>query len=286
MQLEVLDAPPYPPLHAASLPSAALLKPPLIFVHGSLHGAWCFHRFQAFFASRGFQTFAISLRRAGKSVCDADAVPTAEDHIHDLDALLARLRLPRAPLVLGHSMGGFVVQKWVARHPPVEPWRIVLLASTPPSGTSALAWRITKQLGFWKSMRLTMGFVRRSCVNDVGICREMFFSSKTAEGFVEDIEGDDALIRYMGYMKMTQTCLDSKSIKTPVEGTGALKGKVLVFGAELDNLVDRKALEETAEMWEGDLKVLENAPHDLMLYSRWDVAAKTLLDWIESETAQ
>ena len=40
---------------------------PLLFVHGAWHGAWCWERFQSFFAKNGYVSVAMSLRGHGKS---------------------------------------------------------------------------------------------------------------------------------------------------------------------------------------------------------------------------
>lgn len=52
------------PLHNAprSKPSP-VARPPLLCVHGSYHGAWCWaERFMPYFAARGYDVYAVSLR--------------------------------------------------------------------------------------------------------------------------------------------------------------------------------------------------------------------------------
>jgi pimeloyl-ACP methyl ester carboxylesterase len=85
---------------------------PILFVHGAQHGWWFWRRWQPFFAQAGFRTFAMSLRNHTGS----DPMPEADylaltvfDYVDDV---LAVCRWIGGPVVLvGHSMGGIVVQK-------------------------------------------------------------------------------------------------------------------------------------------------------------------------------
>ena len=36
-------------------------RPPLIFIHGAWHGAWCWERFLDYFAARGYPCYAVDL---------------------------------------------------------------------------------------------------------------------------------------------------------------------------------------------------------------------------------
>lgn len=255
-------------------------RPPLIFVHGSFHAAWCFQLFQSFFASHGFENYAVSLRGAGNTEWEQTSKPTAEDHVSDLSALLQQLCLPVPPIIIGHSIGGFIVQKWAEQDTSASLGAIVLMSSVPPSGNSKLVGRIMRRDGFWKTMRITLGFVRRSLTTDLPLCREMFFSPKTATWFSEDIEGDNKLGQYMELFKMTSKTLDVKSLKSAVRSTGNLRGKALVIGGSADSLIDVEALEESVNFWEADLCTFEDAPHDIMLYSKWEEVAGQVLEWI------
>ncbi len=45
--------------------------PPLLFIHGAWHGAWCWdEHFLDFFANNGFHAVALSLRGHGNSPTD------------------------------------------------------------------------------------------------------------------------------------------------------------------------------------------------------------------------
>jgi pimeloyl-ACP methyl ester carboxylesterase len=85
--------------------------PPLLFVHGAWHGAWCWdEHFLDFLADRGFRAVALSLRGHGNSPTDKRLSRCSiADYVHDVVSVAETL--PTPPVVIGHSMGGFVAQK-------------------------------------------------------------------------------------------------------------------------------------------------------------------------------
>jgi pimeloyl-ACP methyl ester carboxylesterase len=115
---------------------------PLLFVHGAWHSAWCWdEHFLDFFADNGYRALALSLRGHGGS-------PTAKP-IHTIsiadyveDVVTVAEGLPTPPVVIGHSMGGFVVQKYLETH---QAPAGVLLASIPPKGIGPFLMRWTKR---------------------------------------------------------------------------------------------------------------------------------------------
>jgi pimeloyl-ACP methyl ester carboxylesterase len=104
---------------------------PLLFVHGSYSGAWVWDRhFLPFFAAQGYEAQALSLRGHGASA-GREILPFCRlrDYVADLEQVASAL--PRPPVLIGHSMGGMVVQKVLHRQRfPAA----VLMASVPPHG--------------------------------------------------------------------------------------------------------------------------------------------------------
>jgi pimeloyl-ACP methyl ester carboxylesterase len=111
--------------------SAAQRPTPLLFVHGAWHGAWCWQEyFLPYFSRAGFAVYALSLRGHGRSAGrDRLRWARVNDYMRDVESIVGRL--PSHPVLIGHSMGGAVVQKYLERH--AAPGG-VLLASVPPAG--------------------------------------------------------------------------------------------------------------------------------------------------------
>jgi len=129
----------------AEIPDAAT-RPPILLIPGILGGAWYFERYQAFFAARGYPTYAVNLRgRPGsRPVRDLGAI-TIEEFVRDaLDVTRALGR----PIIIGHSMGGLVAQR-LAEEGVSD--TVVLLAPAPPHGipvaTPRLMVKQAKHLG-------------------------------------------------------------------------------------------------------------------------------------------
>ncbi|HYN38889.1 MAG TPA: alpha/beta fold hydrolase, partial [Rhodospirillales bacterium] len=105
---------------------------PLLFVHGAYGGAWVWEQhYLPWFAERGWEAHALSLRGHGESE-GAEKVRFARlrDYVADVEQVLAEIS--PAPVLIGHSLGGMIVQKLL--HSTTVP-AAVLMASAPPHGT-------------------------------------------------------------------------------------------------------------------------------------------------------
>ncbi|OVF05939.1 Non-heme chloroperoxidase [Mycobacterium avium subsp. paratuberculosis] len=114
---------------------------PLLFVHGGWHAAWCWENFLDFFADAGYRAVALSLRGHGAS-------PTSKplhrvsiaDYLDDVAAVAGELG--GAPILIGHSLGGFVIQRYLETH---RVPAAVLVGSVPPQGVLRLALRVWRR---------------------------------------------------------------------------------------------------------------------------------------------
>jgi alpha-beta hydrolase superfamily lysophospholipase len=93
--------------------------------------------FLDFFADKGFHAVAVSLRKHGNSHTMKPRTCSVADYVNDVDSVAASL--PTKPVIIGHSMGGFVVQKYLEKHSAPAG---VLLASLPVSEASRGLLRI------------------------------------------------------------------------------------------------------------------------------------------------
>jgi pimeloyl-ACP methyl ester carboxylesterase len=107
---------------------------PLLFVHGACHGAWCWdEHFLDFFADNGYQVIALNLRgHGGSPVLKPLNKCTIADYVDDVRSVAATV--PTTPVLIGHSMGGFIVQKCLETG---KAPAAVLMSSAPPRSFSS-----------------------------------------------------------------------------------------------------------------------------------------------------
>jgi non-heme chloroperoxidase len=106
-------------------------KTPVVMIHGAFCGGWAFEKFRQPFEQSGFDVFTPTLRHHdGKGFAAVGRVGLA-DYAGDLDETFSELN--KAPILIGHSLGGLLAQMIAARRPvramvliaPCAPWGVM-----------------------------------------------------------------------------------------------------------------------------------------------------------------
>lgn len=148
---------------------------PLLFVHGAWHAAWCWdEHFLDYFADKGYRALAVSLRGHGNSPAPRrKQTCSVADFVNDVDSVANSL--PMRPVVIGHSLGGFVVQKYLEAH---DAPAGVLVASMPTRGAGGFLLRGMKRHP-WHAIRGTVTTRSLHGYNTPKLAREYFYSPHT-----------------------------------------------------------------------------------------------------------
>ena len=251
---------------------------PLLFVHGAYTAAWCWDEyFLDYFASRGFDATALSLRgHGGSSGSESLHMHGILDYVADLESVVADFERP--PVLIGHSMGGFVVQKLLER---LDLPGAVLMASVPPGGlaTSVMRLFMTQPLLFGQIS--LMHWAGPGAV-DLDTARRAVFSDAL----------DRERLREFAYRMQGESqraILDMTVFSMP--SPAALSGTpTLVMAAEDDALFSVNENRYTANLNDAEFVVIPDIAHAMMLEPHWERAAAALADWLErlptSETDQ
>jgi pimeloyl-ACP methyl ester carboxylesterase len=108
----------------------ASIVTPVVFVHGAFCGGWAFDGFREPFEAAGFETHAPNLPHHERGADLEQLAQTGlKDYAQSISHYVRGLRAP--PVLVGHSLGGLVVQLAAIRTPVAA---LVLLAPSAPWG--------------------------------------------------------------------------------------------------------------------------------------------------------
>jgi len=261
MRLEVLRRP----------PDAPGGKPPLLFLHGAYVGAWCWdEHFLGWFAARGYDAYALSLRGHGAS----EGRDELDDHgladyAEDAAAVMEELAAP--PVIIGHSMGALVAQK--ALEQGAEACAQVLACPVPSFGLlpSGFALALTRP-----SLFASLNAVASGGRASPEALSEVLFATPP-----------DAELASRCYRRMQR---ESRRALMDMSGWGLpsiwsmRRPPTLVLGASRDVLIPAAQAHATARMLGAEYRELEGLGHAVMLDAGWEAAASAIADWLEERS--
>jgi pimeloyl-ACP methyl ester carboxylesterase len=240
---------------------------PLLFLHGALHGAWCWDvHFLDYFAQHGYVSHAVDLRGHGNSEGQEHLrwIRIA-DFVEDVATMVEQL--PSPPILIGHSLGGFTIQKYLEDH--IAP-AAVLLSSPSPAGLLSVALKNARRhpLLFAK---VNLTFSLFPLISTPALVREAFFSEDLPEqqllAYWKQMQDDS----YMAYLDMVALDLPKPArVKTPM----------LILGAERDNMISLREIDATARAYNTQAEIIPGVAHNSMLELRWQSVAERILAWL------
>jgi pimeloyl-ACP methyl ester carboxylesterase len=242
---------------------------PLLFVHGAYAGAWCWdEHFLAYFAERGYDAHAVSLRGHAGSRTDIplDALGMTD---YVADVVEAASRLEARPVLIGHSMGANVVQR-AART--VNARAMALLAPVPPQGLALSGWSLAARD---PSLFGALAAVQLGGNGSPALprLRDWLLSSSVTE--------KDAA-RYLRRMQReSQRALMDLAWPQHVWIAPSIGVPVLVIGARDDAFFPIAMVEESARFHGVAPIIVDDMAHVMMLEPEWRTAADRIAEWLD-----
>jgi pimeloyl-ACP methyl ester carboxylesterase len=252
------------------LPAKPRLAPPLVFVHGAWHGAWCWEdHFLDYFADLGFACYALNLRGHGASKGTRDVRFCRVRHfVEDLEEAVASIGAE--PVLIGHSLGGFVVQKYLEKHSA----RLgVLLGSIPPHGGLRMVKRLMRGRPL-DVLRSNLVFSLKPLFSNARKVRALLFDANTPQQIVENCADrlqDDTIVGLFDYVFLN------------LVNVSKVDTQMLVFGAAEDSMIDAEDVAATGRAYGRTPIFLPRVGHDMMIDGNWERAAKTIASEIIKE---
>lgn len=241
---------------------------PLLFVHGSCHASWCWEEhFLDYFAHRGYSAHALSLRGHGQSEGkDRLRWTSVDDYVRDVAQVAGKLSSP--PVVIGHSLGGLVAQKYLEKHTAPA---AVLIAPSPSSGMFIAGFPLfLKHPLLFTKLLLTLDV--QAVYGTPALAREMLFSAGLEKAKVERYAGQLGKESFRAALDMMFCLPRPKRVKSPL----------LVLGAADDAIVRPRAIERTGRAYQAEHKIFPRMAHDMMLEDGWEDVAGYIAQWLEA----
>jgi len=248
------------------LPSGKAKATPLLFIHGAYAAAWCWEdHFLPFFAEAGYAAHALSLSGHGGSPGrrHLDSFSIA-DYVRDVARMVDSLPVP--PVLIGHSMGGFVVQKYLEDH--VAPGAVLMCAVPPQGLMSAAVGLMFSKPSLMKDLNNLMSGGKSS----LETLREALFA--------QEVSLDDLKRYYKNSQSESHRAIWDMSL-FGMPRTGRIKRTpLLIQGAEFDHLIPASLVEMTARSYDAEAHIFPAMGHGMMLEKDWRKPAQQILDWL------
>lgn len=234
-------------------------RPPLLFLHGAAMGAWAWERWLPQAADAGWAAHAVSLR--GHAGSDAPTPLTRTPlRYYEHDVLQAITELPAPPVLIGHSMGGLVVQHVLERYRAAPAG--VLIGPVPPAHGLEVLGSLVRH----DPAALASALVGRPPQPRAELLVGRHTDHATAQGWADRMGQESSLAATQAIAPRRP-----RDIRAPL----------LVIGGGDDRVVPPHALTRTARTYGVRAHLFRGLGHLMMLEEAGDGALRFVLRWLE-----
>ncbi|MGO4591949.1 alpha/beta hydrolase [Paenarthrobacter sp. 2TAF44] len=251
VQLEIL---------ASGPPGAIRPRSALLFVHGLGHDATCWRNWMHAASEDGYAAYAVSLSGHGGSGGRLRSA-RLKDYVEDVLRAVEAVDADEIVLV-GHSLGGLVVQRLLALQPTTVSAGVLVgsITSGPAFGTVFSVLRSHP----WQAMRFLAG-------RSLRLPPDMLFERMGAEEAAEisrSLCGESPWVQYQLLFHLPA------KVKSEYP--------LLSVHSRHDRMVPARSARATARRYGADVRELAGIGHDMMLDGGWEESWNVISDWLEA----
>lgn len=244
----------------------------LLFLHGICVGAWIWEKhFFPYFSEAGFDCYALSLRgHAGSEGHEGINCWRLSDYTDDLHTIADEIEEPL--IVIGHSLGGAVVQDWIRTGGKAK--AAALLASVPPWGLAPSAWRMALTAPDLYRELIKLNTIGPNAANADVMRRSLFSDAVTADEFqqfMEQTQGESPIVG-----------MELQGIR-PFAPMPWAAPPMFVLGGQDDKLIPTDEVWRTAAYYGTRAAIIPHLSHSVMVDTHWRNGAEALHEWIGKE---
>lgn len=246
--------------------------PAILFVHGAWHSSWYWDvYFMDYFNKKGYSTYAINL-----TLHDGESNPsnreinllTFSDYVKDVKQAIHEIEEP--VILVGHSMGGAIIQKYLEQYPAQA---AILMATVPSNGVICATLNVLKIFPV-RVLRGLASFSLHYIIRGKKHAKWAFYDNSITEEKLTEYASKVQRESFTAYIQM---------LFFRVKKNYHSKIPMLVLAAEGDKLFSVKEQLRTAKKYNADYQLIKNTGHNLMLTAAWRKTADTMIDWINGK---
>jgi pimeloyl-ACP methyl ester carboxylesterase len=247
-------------------PSSGATRPPVLMLHGLWHAGWAWENWSARLAERGYDCHAVDLRGHGGSQGD---VRTARlrDFIEDARRTVAAF--PEPPILIGHSLGGALVERLLATD--IYP-AAVLVAGVPGRYPVRTVIRTAMASPGATARTLRRGDLH-PLVDTVAGARQFLFGPGAA---AETVRRTHARLASAAPHLIHELMVTRSPHPLPTTPT-------LVLAASHDAAFRPASQRRRAMVINADYIEIKDSGHDIQLDSAWREAADAVIQWLVTQ---
>ena len=247
-------------------PKRRRFETPILMQHGMWHAAWCWQHWQELFAAWGWETHAYSLPGHGGSPAQRPIRWATLGYY--LEFLKEKIeRLPRRPVLMGHSMGGALTQ-WYLKYGSDLP-AAVLVAPWTSHNMLPSVLRSTRRDPLGAALCLCT-LTSTPMVRSPALAAEMFIHP----GALCSPEELHARLGPESFLVLAQynPLLWSPVVRTSIP--------LLWLAGMADALISEAETRRSAEHYQAEYVAVPGAGHNLMMEKGYRETAETIHQWL------
>lgn len=238
-------------------PDDGAFRYPVLMVHGAFHGWWAYAKWLPWFATLGVRAYALSVRNhEGSRRLSADEYRETgmEHYVEDIASVIAWLGEP--VVLIGHSLGGLMVQKAAEAGEAGSVAAVACIGSASPAGvgpTRDFAWDEAEPL--------------------------MFDRERMRGSMFADIDDDAFEAIYARLVPESTRALNQSGLAGVDVDPDGIAAPMLFLGTEHDGIGLHPA-EKLAEFYRAEHLTVAGTSHDVLLEDSGLRVAAHIFAWL------
>lgn len=245
-------------------------KTAILLVHGAWHGAWCWEdQFAPYLRTQGHVVHTLDLPSHGRAGPEKIPNHRIADYVDCVAERIDQLNTPT--VVLGHSMGGYVVQKLMERKPPQLAGAILFAAATQRG-----VWGVVGHLLRHQPLDFLTANLQRSLYHlarSPERAQALFHRDSLPTAVVEQHWSRINNESYLAFLDML--------LLAPIDPQKAPENLPKLFiGGEADVIFPPAIVQRNAAEYGAPSRIYADMPHALQQDENWQEVADDISSWV------